>query len=184
MNRIRKINNIYQVLITPTHKFDTGYELMLGQWRSPHLSNFEVIQSTSYDRIKLIALQMPDINWTKFILEHKSAYHDLHVIIKEHLTKQPYNATYEPNIMAPNVLKNTMFDRVMNYGNEFRLVTHMNDLITFHISCPKSKLKELASIFLIDTRMRITDYITQDNIIKMKGDTIVGTNYEIYIQSA
>ena len=37
MNRIRKVNEHYEILITPHQRFNAGTEILLGNWTDPNL---------------------------------------------------------------------------------------------------------------------------------------------------
>lgn len=182
MNRIRNIDNKYQVLITPTHRFDTSVELLLGNWTDEHLRGYKVIETASREDALDMALTYPDIGWDKLIIYHKDIYQKLHSIIKEHLVSNKFIIEYEPHLMTPKELKNVMFDRVNNGGNRFSLKYQLNDIIGFHIINPWSvNLKEIANILKRDQRLQIIRINDNNKIQTLIGKTDVGTTYEIVL---
>lgn len=183
MNRIRKIeNDKYQVLITPTHRFDSGFELMIGNWTDEHLRNYGIKQFDTLEDAMELAYLYADISWEKLVLFHKDVYQQLNKIIKQHLDKHSFIVEYEPTILTPDQLKNIMFDRVLNHGNRFRLKYNLNDVIGFHIINPWSNnLAEIANILKLDFNLRITKISDNYGVIKLIGQTTIGTTYEIVL---
>lgn len=182
MNRVRKHGNKFQVLITPHHIYHAGFELMLGNWTDTHLKNYRIETFDSWEDAMDRAYQYPDINWDQMILWHKDIFSKLHGIIKYELDVNNFKVEYEPKLLNPYQAKNLMFDRVMMFGNRFRLGYHMNDIISFHIINPfSSNLKEIGHILSTNDALRII-YKTIDNeVIRLVGKTDIGTTYEIVL---
>jgi hypothetical protein len=183
MNRIRKYGNKYQVLITPHHRFHSGFELMLGNWTDEHLKTYQVIIFNTKEDAMIKAFQHPDINWDQMVLWHKYIFDKLTDIIKYEINVNNFNdVSLLPILLRPKHLKNIMFDRIMDQGNRFRLGYHMNDIISFHITHPyTSNIQELSTILSENQALRII-YKTQDKgIIQLVGRTDLGTTYEIVL---
>lgn len=182
MNRIRKVNNGYQVLITPSHRFDSSFELMIGNWNDEHLRTYSVLSCKTYEEAFEIAYNYPDISWDKLVLFHKDIYQKLHKIIKKHLDDQHFFCQFEPHISSPDELKNNMFDRISNMGNRFRLKYNLNDIIGFNIINPWSdNLNEIYTLLKGDSQLRIHSTISDKGVLRMIGKTDIGTSYEIIL---
>jgi hypothetical protein len=182
MNRVRQYGNKFQVLITPHHRFHVGLELMLGNWTDPHLSNFRVEEYKSWEDAMDRAYQFPDVNWDQLVLYHKDIFAKIYDVVKYEVGVNNIDCILEPRLLNSHQAKNLMFERVINFGDRFRLVNNMNDIISFNISNPyTANLEELAEIFSVNQALRII-YKTQENgIIKLVGKTDLGTSYEIIL---
>ncbi|ATZ80307.1 hypothetical protein BMW23_0249 [Bodo saltans virus] len=182
MNRLRKYNNSYQVLITPTHRFDAGFELILGNWDDDQLKGYKINEYSTFEDAIRIASQYPDINWDQMVLWHKDIYNKLYGVLRSELLSNNFDVDLDPKLLNSHQIKNVMFDRVAIYGNRFKLGYHMNDIISFHISNPyTSVIKRLSKILLHNQSLRIV-YSTNDyGIIRLVGKTDIGTQYEIVL---
>jgi hypothetical protein len=182
MNRVRKIGDEYQVLLTPHQRFHSGIELMLGNWTDPHLENYYVETYKSWEDAMARAYNFPDINWDQLILYHKDIYSKLFEIIRYEIDVNNFDMTLKPILLNSHQVKNLMFDRVADFGKRFRLIYHMNDIISFRISNPyTANLKDLAEILSVNQALRIM-YTSNDNgVIRLVGKTDLGTSYEIIL---
>lgn len=182
MNRVRKLGDEYQVLMTPHQRFHSGIELMLGNWTDPHLSNYYVETYNTLEDAMARAYNFPDINWDQLILYHKDIYGKLFEIIRYEIDVNNFDMALEPILMNSYQAKNLMFDRVINYGKRFRLIYHMNDIISFQIVNPYTEnLKELAEILSLNQALRIMYKVEGNGVIKLVGKTDLGTSYEILL---
>lgn len=182
MNRIRKYKNKYQVLITPYHSFDPGFELMLGSWSDDQLRNYSIKEFSSMEDAMAESFDHPDINWEKMVIFHKDIYANLYKIIKSELEEHAFIVEFEPKIMTPHQVKNIMFDRVMKMGKRFRLDYNLNDVIGFHIINPWGKnLRDIYGILKNNSNLRIARHEYEFGIIRMIGVTSIGSNYEIVL---
>jgi hypothetical protein len=180
MNRIREYNFKYQVLITPTMPMHTGYELMMGNWTDEHLRNYYVLEFDNMGDAQCEAFKHPDIDWEKMSLMHQNVYYDLKNVIKKILNDHKFIGEFQPKILSPNELKNTMFDRVMYYGKRFTLRYNFNDSIGFHIVNPFTKnLIEISKYLEVDPRLRIHRKFINNGVIHLIGRTDLGTTFEI-----
>lgn len=182
MERIRKYKNRYQVLITPYNKFDSGFELMLGNWKDGNLRSYNIREYTNMEDAMAEAYNHPELSWYKLIEFHKDIYAKLYKIIKSELYHHDFIVELEPKISTPEELKEIMFDRVMSFGKRFRLSYNLNDIIGYHIINPWSiNLKEIYNILRNNALLRIVRYENESGIIRMIGETDIGTNYEIVL---
>jgi len=186
MNRIRKKNNIYQVLITPELKLaPDGAALLIGNWGDEHLRNYYVLEFESLNDAQCESLNHPDINWYRIVLNHQHIYKRLDMTLRQILSDQ--NIEFRSTLLDPESFKNIIFDRVLQAGEKFNLRNGMNDIISFIIINPWSsnlyyisKLLEnyRAHLYNDDLRLR-QKIIIDDKIILLTGYTELGTMYEI-----
>lgn len=182
MNRIRKYKHKLQVLITPHHRFDPGFELMLGAWTDDHLRNYHIMEFIDMDDALEEAFNYPDIDWEKMVLFHKDIYVKLYKIIKSELQDNDFITEFEPQIMTANQIKETMFNRVMKLGKRFKLNYNLNDIIGYHIINPWGKnLREIYKILKNNRNLRIVRHEFDNGVIRAIGETDIGTNYEIVL---
>jgi len=182
MNRIREYNDLYQVLVTPVHRFDNSFELMLGNWNDENLKNFKVVEFSNYNDAMGLAFKYPDISWEKLNIFHIDSHTNLSNIIKKHLDRNKFMCEFHNNLMKPDEIKNIMFDRVIQNGDRFRLKYNSNDIISFNIVNPWSvNLKEISNVLKIDKTLNIKRLVSEHNIIRLIGLTDLGTSYEIVL---
>ena len=183
MNRIRKSHDKWQVLITPSQQYDSGYELLRGLWYNlddNYLCNYKVIEFNTLSDANVEAFKHPDIDWEKLVLLHQNAFVDIQKKIKTELSNCKFIVDFEAKMMSPLTLKNTIFDRVMRYGERFNLSYQMNDVISFHIVNPwKKNLEEIAMRLEQICDLRLLKKITVHGVINLIGETPLGTTYEI-----
>jgi len=182
MERIRRYNNRWQVLITPGYPFDAGYALLLGNWTDPNLRGYSIEEVGTFEDALDIAFKYPQLDWYKIILFQKDIFVKLRIIISKILEKANIIVEFEPHLMTPEELKNTMFDRVMVFGERFRLRYNLNDTIGYHIINPFSNnLKELFVILRSIPDLRIIDHTEEHGVIRLIGQTDLSTTYEIVL---
>lgn len=182
MNRIRKYNGIYQVLITPSYTFDAGYNLLLGNWTDPHLQGYTIREFPTLEGAMDTAFQYPQLDWYKLILFQKHIFAQLRSTIRSTLQRGKFLIDFDAHLMTPEELKNTMFDRVMMFGNRFRLCYNLNDAISFTITNPWThNLTEIASVLHSIPDLRIKRSNSADGVIRLIGTTDLGTTYEIVL---
>jgi hypothetical protein len=184
MNRVRIYGDKFQVLITPHHRFHTGLELMLGNWTDAHLSNYRIELYNSWEDAMDRSYQFPDINWDQLVLYHRDIFGKLYEIIKYEIFVNSFDVlvNLEPRLLNSHEIKDVMFNRVMAFGERFKLVYHMNDIISFKIINPYAEnLIELAEILSINQALRITYKSNNKGVIRLIGKTDIGTTYEIIL---
>jgi Pyruvate-formate lyase len=182
MNRIRKIENIYQVLITPVQKYNAGFEILRGSFNvnDQYLTNYTIMEFSTLYEAQNEASKYPDLDWDSLVLLHQNVYIDLKKYIKNILDKNNFIYEYEPRISTSASLKNIIFDRVMKYGKRFVLSYNMNDIISFNIINPWScNLEEMSSILESSSQLKIIKKMKSNSFISLIGKTDVETNYEI-----
>jgi len=186
MNRIRKYENKYQVLITPFGKFDyDSFPIMLGAWLDDdHLRNYHIKEFSNLDRAVEESYEYPDINWYTMIEFSKDNYAKFHGILKSTLDSSNFIVTLESHLMTPDELKEIVFDRVMKYGTRFKLGYNLNDIFSFNVSNPWSKnLKEIQQVLNANANLKIVRNINDEEtgVIHVIGKTDIGSTYEIVL---
>ncbi len=163
MNRIREHNNKYQVLITPCHKYDTSYELLLGNWDDFNFRGFDVLQVNDLESALLISNKLPDLDWHKLLLTLQNSFYDIKNFLESHFN---LIATVNSNFTKPEIIKRNFFDRIIVYGNNFNLLHHMSDIINFTIKCNNKNYFNLVLSYLLNNK-EISDKL---GIIKKRTD--------------
>jgi hypothetical protein len=187
MNRIRKIKDGYQVLITPDIKIAPDQSLLIGNWSDEHLRNYHVLQFETLNDAQCEAYEYPDIDWYRLVLNHQHIFSRLESTLRNIIHNNNLSVEFRPTLMDPETLKNTMFDRVLRVGERFNMRSNMNDIINFTIINPWSHnlhtistLLETyqAHLYRDDLRLRHKKVI-DGKIICLYGITEFGTTYEI-----
>lgn len=191
MNRVRKYNNIYQVLVTPHQKYNVGFEFLLGSWTDEGLMGFEVREYPTYYEAECMADQHPDINWDQLVDYHKDAYIFLRDEIKSVLDHTKIAVQFKSQLMTAEQAKNKMFDRVIrgqetlqekNSTSGFRIIFDMNDIISFTIVNPWTRnLIEIEQFLFNNARLRLIHVVRKNNVTHLIGRTDLGTSYEIIL---
>ena len=129
MNRIRKINNTYQVLITPTQLYNAGWEIMRASFymNDQYLRNYTILNFKTLGDAQCEAFKHPDLDWDSIVLLHENSFIDIKKILENHLASLNYIVDFRPRITNALELKNTIFDRVLNSGNRFNLSYQMKE---------------------------------------------------------
>lgn len=180
MNRIRQYNGNFQVLVTPSYNTTPSMEIMLGNWVDEKLHDFRVVEFSTMNDAMALAFSFPDIDWNKLVNIHKDVFLKINDIIKKILRENNFTVEFDPVVLTPKELKNTMFDRVMSRGARFSLFYNVNDVICFNIINPWSaNLSKIASILNTIPELRIHKTTKSKTSIKLLGVTDVGTTYEI-----
>lgn len=155
MNRIRFINNKYQVLITPAHTSEPSFNLLSGDMASfetSKLHNYSVVYFNKLDSAKRLANKYPDIDWDVYLLSYNNAYIDLKDAISDNIRDLDCNMK---SIMVNSLqLKNMFFDRVIQKGHRFNLSYDMADVIKFVI-ITKGDPEFVVPFLVNDKRLRI-----------------------------
>ena len=187
MNRIRKYNGVFQVLITPSIKISPDNSIMVGNWDDEELRNFYILEFDTLSDAQCEALKHPDIDWFRLTINHKHIFVRLDSAIRNIINDNGFTADIYSNLMDPKTIKDTMFERVMNGGERFNLRHGMNDIISFTIVNPWtnnlhkiSKAIEQNRVHLYRDDLRIRDKrVIDGKIIFLYGMTEFGTVYEI-----
>ena len=181
MNRIRKINNIYQVLSTPNLPMAPGMEIISGNWEDAHLKGFCVKDYDNLSDAQMDAFSQADIDWHKLVGMHIDFYHMITKKIKSILDAHRFIYEIDTRLMTPDDLKNITFDRVIKFGSRFTLTYDMNDIVNITIINPwTDNLKEMVSILKKSPELNIRNMEVFDGkITHIVGTTPLGTMYEI-----
>jgi len=187
MNRIRKVDNGYQVLITPDIKVSPDSALLIGNWTDENLRNYYLLHFHSLNDAQCAAYDYPDIDWYRIVLNHKYIFLRLKDTIQTILKNNNLNVELQSVLMEPEMLKEVIFERVARGGDRFNLRYGMNDVISFTIVNPWSNnLHTIAKLienhrehlYRDDLRIRYKK-IVDGKIICLYGATEFGTIYEI-----
>ncbi|ARF09579.1 hypothetical protein Indivirus_1_202 [Indivirus ILV1] len=187
MNRIRKVDNKFQVIITPDIKISPDSSLIIGNFEDENLRNFHVLQFETLNDALCEAYNYPDIDWYRIVLNHKYIFKRLEDTLKQIISDNQLNVEFRSKLVDPLALKNIMFDRVLRGGERFNLRTGLNDIISFTIINPWSnnlhnisKMIETYTehVYRDDLRIRFKK-IVDGKIICLYGYTEFGTIYEI-----
>jgi len=191
MNRIRKLHEVYQVLITPNIKISPDSSLMLGNWEDEELRNFFILEFQTLRDAQCEALKHPDIDWYRIVINHKHIYQRIKIALEQIIYENNFVVEYHPSLMDPEQFKNTMFDRVMQNGERFNLTYGMNDIMNFTIVNPwTNNLHKLAKnieshrehLYRDDLRIRSKKIIDGTTVI-LYGVTELGSVYSIKLVS-
>lgn len=177
MNRIRKQNDEYQVIISPSMDY------MLGQWTDFHVGKFSIEKYGTLGEAQIRAYDLSDIDWNRLVEIHQLDYKALANILKKTLDKDGYIYDFYPHLKTPDELKNHFFDSVLlaqEADVEFNIPTFINDVITFTIVNPWTKnLIEMANVIKYVNKLNIQRIEKQNGVIFIYGKTSANTFYKI-----
>lgn len=180
MNRIRKFNNKYQVLITPNYTTNPSIELLLGYILDENIMKFSIKEFDSLNDALALALSFPDLDWNKLISIHKDIFFQLNNTIKQNLNYHKFIYDYKFNILTPQQLKNLIFNRVMRNGKRFIEFYNFNDIISFDIINPyTNNLIQIKNVLKNISKLNIVKIIQTNTHIKLIGITQNNSPYEI-----
>src|SRR3989304_6180205 len=77
MNRIRKFDGVFQVLITPEIKIAPDSPIMVGNWEDENLRNYYVLSFESLNDAQAEAFKYPDIDWHRLVIYHQHIFQRL-----------------------------------------------------------------------------------------------------------
>lgn len=180
MNRIREINDMFQVIITPSYSTSPSMEIMLGNWSDTKLRGFKVVEFPTMHEAMDVAYRYPDIDWNKLVSIHEDAFETINKSVRSVLKKYNCIVELDSHLMDAEEIKNTMFNRVIKLGERYTLFYNANDVISINIINPWYRnLQMMAENLRTVPELRIKQILrTKTNIILI-GVTDVGTTYEI-----
>lgn len=189
MNRIRKYNNVYQVLITPDIKISPDSAILIGNWDDENLRNFRVMEFTTLNDALAESYKYPDLDWYRLTLNHEQIFLRLKDLISGILKEGNFMVDFKATLMDADTMKNSMFNKVMIGGDNFNLKNDFNNIICFTIVNPWtnivhkiSKTLEIYRSYLYRDDLRIMNKkIIDGKIIHLYGYTELGTLYLIKI---
>jgi len=187
MNRVRRYEGKFQVLITPSLKLYPDNPLMVGNWEDESLRNYYILDFDTLNDAQCEAFKHPDIDWYRFTVSHQPIFQRLNKQINDVIKKFDYDVEIKSNLMDAEAFKNIMFDRVMRGGERFNLRQGFNDLISFTIVNPWTHVLHRIAKSVEDSRqwlyrddLRIKEKrIVDGKIIVLHGLTEFGSIYEI-----
>lgn len=175
MDRIREIDGVYQVLLTPN--------VYLPHMLDSDLSNYRILEFNNEGDAVNEAVKYPNMEWCKIVHDHQYIYERLYNNIKQILVEHDVYLT--PVLLSGDQLKNMIFDRVQN--KKLNLRHGANSIISFTVvDSWFNKLKKISDV-LINSRehlhrddLRIKQKkVVDGKIIHLYGRTELGTVYEI-----
>ena len=195
MNRIRKINNQYQVLITPHNSTEAESEYLLAQWSNEEVDDYNIKTFSTMEQAYNESCKYPNINWKFFYLYYIDMFHFLKANIYEAihtfsihndsvntaiLTSHPIKMMYY--LMSEEEIKNKFFDRVDIKKNLFRPVYDFSDILIFKIICKnKEQMELIKQIIPYNKVFKIIKVFTNQQKYILTGKTPIGTTYQIDI---
>lgn len=182
MNRIRKIDDKYEVLVTPVRRYDSAMELILGGWSDEKLAGYEIKTFDSINDALVESYKYPQILWSKLISDNVDNFKNLQKTIKNILSDNMFIFEMKSILMTPEQLKNTMFDRVKRDDAKFRLFNNLNDIVCFQLINPWTKnCIELSKILIKTSSLRIVKQYVVNKAIYLVGETATGNTFQIII---
>lgn len=178
MNRIRKVDNKYQVLINENYKTNPSIELTLGSLLAKeYLKDYEVKEYGTMREAMYISYNLPDIDFEKIYSDCIDVFKILNKEIKE--TLKGIDMNYTPYLLGPQQIKDVLFDRVIEKGRRFSFY-NFNDIIAFDISVNYPVELERIIKYLINNRkLRLIRRVDNDTNIRLIGLTENNITYEI-----
>ena len=186
MNRIRKSNNIYQVLITPHIRISPDSSIILGNWTDINLRDCHILEFKSLQEAQAEAFNYPDIDWYRIVMNHKYVFERIKTVVGNILEKHTVQIINK--LTNPTEFKNKVFDRVDKQARilDFEDKGFLNDIISITIINPyNTQLNEISKLIMMHSNhlwrndLRIKDRIDKDNEIIILGKTELGTTYTI-----
>lgn len=179
MNRVRKKNNKYEVLITPFKLYSASFELMQGNWDDDNLSGYYIKKFNNLEDAKTIAIKYPNLDWYNMVLMYKYEYYQKKRVLEEYIDQ---NTILESKLLTPDEAKELMFDRVEKLHNNFRLSKNFNDILSFTIINQNMNfLLSLKKLLPFDIRLKIIKVLSSKTSFILVGKTDLGTTYQILL---
>ena len=178
MNRIRNINDKYEVLINNNYTTNPSIEISLGELFNTQLRNYEIkILNNLQDALNL-AYEYPPLNFNKMHSDCVDNFKKLTYIINKILKEQ--NVNIKPKLLLPDEIKNMLFDRILQKGRRFTFYYNFNDIISFDIINPYyHNLIQIINILQKIKELRIIKIEKTLTHIKVIGLTDNNITYEI-----
>lgn len=178
MNRIRNINNKYEVLINNNYTTNPSIEISLGELFNTQLRNYEIKIFDNLQNALNLAYDYPPLNFNKMHSDCVDNFKKLTYLINKILKEQ--NVNIKPKLLLPDEIKNMLFDRVLQKGRRFTFYYNFNDVISFDIINPYyHNLIQIASLLQKTKELRIIKIEKTLTHIKVIGLTDNNITYEI-----
>jgi len=187
MNRIRKYDGVWQVLITPNIKIFPDSPILVGNWEDENLRNYHVLTFESLNDAQAEAFKYPDIDWHRLVVNHQHIFQRLDKELRALVDEFGFNAEIRSTMMDSETFKNTMFDRVMQGGERFNMRYGFSDIIGFTIVNPWTNVlhKIARAVETAREHLHRDDFrirgkkIVDGKTVVLIGYTEFGTTYEI-----
>lgn len=179
MNRIREINNKYQLLINNNYTTNPSIELTLGDiLNKEQLKNYEIKHYDNLQDAINEAYNYPPINFNKIHSDSVDIFKRLNLLVNNILLNE--NIIIKPKLLLPNEIKNMLFDRILKHGNRFNFYFNFNDIITFDlIHSHTNNLLNIINILKKHKELQIIRIEKTLTHIKLIGLTENNLTYEI-----
>ena len=179
MNRIREINNKYQLLINNNYTTNPSIELTLGDiLNKEQLKNYEIKHYDNLQDAINEAYNYPPINFNKIHSDSVDIFKKLNLLVNNILLNE--NIIIKPKLLLPNEIKNMLFDRILKHGNRFNFYFNFNDIITFDlIHSHTNNLLNIINILKKHKELQIIRIEKTLTHIKLIGLTENNLTYEI-----
>lgn len=183
MNRIRNINNKYEVLINNNYTTNPSIEVSLGELFNTQLINYNIKTFDNLQDALNLAYEYPPLNFNKMHSDCIDNFKKLKFLLNKILINQ--NVIIKSKLLLPNEIKNTVFDRVLQNGKRFTFYYNFNDIISFDIINPYyNNLLYIADILKNVNELRIISINKNLTHIKIIGLTDNNITYEIRLWSS
>lgn len=180
MNRIRVVNDKYQVLLNQNYRTNPAIELTLGSLLTQeYLRDYEVKEFNTMNDAMNLAFSLPPIDFNKirsdcvdcFKMLNNQLTHSLRTVICD----------LKPHLLTPEDIKNAIFDRVINYGRRFNFY-NFNDVIAFDVIVNyQIEMSKIIDLILMNKKFRIIRKEQTPSHVKLIGLTENNISYEIRI---
>lgn len=178
MNRIRKVNDKYQVLINENYYTNPAIELTLGSLLAKeYLRDYTVKEFNTMQEAMNLAFNLPAIDFNKirsdcvdcFKILGREIFNSLNGIVM----------IYKPYLLSADEIKNVIFDRVINNGNRFTFY-NFNDVVAFDVIVNyKVEVAKALELLLMNNKLRIIRKTQTQTHVKLIGLTENNITYEI-----
>ncbi len=178
MNRIRKVNNTYQVLVNQNYRTNPSIELTLGSLLAEeYLRDYELVEFDNISDAMKLAFNLPAISFKKTVSDCIDCYKILDKEITNTLSS--LIITYYPHLLSPEELKTAIFDRVGILGQRFTLY-NFNDVIAFDIVVNYcTEVNKISNLLKLNKKLRIMRIEKTRTHTKLIGLTENNITYEI-----
>ena len=178
MNRIRKVNNTYQVLVNQNYRTNPSIELTLGSLLAEeYLRDYELVEFDNISDAMKLAFNLPAISFKKIVSDCIDSYKILDKEITNTLSS--LIITYYPHLLSPEELKTAIFDRVGILGQRFTLY-NFNDVIAFDIVVNYcTEVNKISNLLKLNKKLRIMRIEKTRTHTKLIGLTENNITYEI-----
>jgi hypothetical protein len=187
MNRIRKINNHYQVFITPNSyalpSSNIDFTLtLLDNWYDTEFTDYHIIEFDNLQDAQFEAFKYPNIDWYKIVLFHKNIYDSLIININKIIFNHKLIVEFNSQLLSEEQLKNKIFEKLSTCNHTKSLSTEPNTVFGFSICNPwTSNLEKISKILTQNRELNIIGKTINKGVIYLIGKTPLGTTYEIIL---